>query len=132
MVGLKRRDDLAVRASAAVMLEEGAPLRASKASFSLAGARSIPIAVRAYDFWMRPVVGGHDRFVLLAMPRVVEPLRRASLFGVRFAPAAHRLTGLLGVALQPLARVRALPVRVLVRHARYLANSQRRCNRTRE
>jgi hypothetical protein len=130
VIDLERRDDLAVRASAAMVLDEGTPFGTSEASLSLAGARSIRIAFRTKDFGMRPVVGGHDRFVLLAMPRVVEPLRRPSLFRMRFAPTTHRITRLFRVALQPLPRVGALSLRIFVRHRRYLTNGQPRCNRT--
>ena len=107
----------AVRTRTRVCLDQSQPFRARELPFGLAKAGAIGVALRTAHLRMGLVVRSHHRFVLRAVPRVVETLRSASLLGMQPAPAARCLARLLDVASYPLACIRALSIRILVRHA---------------
>jgi len=130
MVHLERSRLAAVRAPAVIAVDECTPFSTREVPLGCASTRSICAALRSKNPRMGLVIRGHGQRVLFAVTCVVKPLRRAPLFWVRHAPPTYRLARLLRVALDPFARVRALPLRIFVRHSTYLANSQHRCNGT--
>ena len=124
----------AVRADAAPPFLQFAPLACGEASEGRLRPGSVRMVFRAFVLRVRGVIGGLlcVRFGRIAQmgSTLVAPVPFASEFWIARPPSAHRLARLLGITFHPLTRVRALSLRILVRHAIYLANSQRRCNRT--
>ena len=130
VVDLKRSDLTAVRALAPIPRDESQPLCARELTLCRTSTCPVSVALGSKDLGMRGVIGGHDSSVLLSVACVIETLRRTPLLGMHFAPATHGLACLLRIQLHPLARVSALPLRILVRHVTDLAGSQLRCNGT--
>ena len=134
MVGLERPGLPVVSADAAPPFLEFAPLVRGEASEGRLCPGSVRMVFRAFVLRVRRVIRGllcvHLGRIAQLSSALVLPVAFASEFRIALAPAPHRLARFLGIALHPPACVRTLPFRILVRHATYLANSPRRCNRT--
>jgi len=124
----------AVRADAAPPFLQLAPLARGEAPEGRLRPGSVRMVLRRFVLRVRGVIRGllcvHLGRIAQLSGALVLPVAFASEFRIALAPSPHRLARLLRVSLHPCARIRTLPFRILVRHATYLPNSQRRCNRT--
>src|SRR6266849_6082285 len=111
----------AVRANAAPPFLQFAPLVRGEASEGRLRPGSVGMVFRAFVFRVRRVIRGPLCVYLGRIAQLscafVQPVAFTSEVRIALTPAPHRLARFLGIALHPLACVRTLLLRILVRHA---------------
>jgi hypothetical protein len=130
MVGLDGARLTAVSAAALVKRHQSEPVRRRERALGREFAGAIVLPAGETNFRVLAMVESGMRQSLVMVPRVVEAVLRAVLVRVSDPPATNGCPRLFGIALEPFARVPTLLIRILVCHALYLPDEQRRVNRT--